>query len=130
VVQLADDAIAEKMHACGAAVPPDVSELELVELTSVPCQTVKPPRIAEAPVAFECVLHEKLETESRYVFIGRSQWLHVRDGLVHRENWRVRLQEYFPVGRFGASFYVKTRERFAIEAATDSESRKTLIDEI
>jgi flavin reductase (DIM6/NTAB) family NADH-FMN oxidoreductase RutF len=130
VVHLADEAIAAKMHGCGASVPPEVSELELVSFTSVPSQSVKPPRIAEAPVAFECVLHEKLETESRYVFIGRVQWLHARDGLVDIETWRVRLQEYFPVGRFGASFYVKTRERFAI-GGPDNEARKPNdIDEI
>ena len=43
---------------------------------------MRPPRIVQAPVAFECVLHETLETASRYVFIGRVQWLAVRDGLV------------------------------------------------
>ena len=86
--------------------------------------------IAEAPVAFECVLHEKLETESRYVFIGRVLWLHARDGLVDTETWRVRLQDYHPVGRFGASFYVTTRDRFAIDGQ-DRESRaSTAIDEI
>jgi hypothetical protein len=29
----------------------------------------------------------------------------------------VRLQDFHPVGRFGASFYVKTGERFAIASA-------------
>jgi flavin reductase (DIM6/NTAB) family NADH-FMN oxidoreductase RutF len=62
---------------------------------------VQPPRIAQAPVAFECVLHETLETESRYVFIGRVQWLAVREGLVDTEKWRVRLQEFFPWGVSG-----------------------------
>jgi len=80
-------------------------------------------------VAFECVLHEKLETESRLIFIGRVQWLSAREGLVDRETWRVRLQDYHPVGRFGASFYVTTRDRFAIDG-TDRESRSTPIDEI
>ena len=44
------------------------------------------------------------------------QWLAVREGLVDTEKWRVHLQEFFPVGRFGASFYVNCRDRFAIEA--------------
>jgi flavin reductase (DIM6/NTAB) family NADH-FMN oxidoreductase RutF len=129
VVHLADELIAEKMHGCGEAVPAHVSEIELVGFTNEASAMVRPPRIAEAPVAFECVLHEKLETESRYIFIGRVLCLHVRDGLVDTETWRVRLQEYFPVGRFGASFYVRTRERFAIEGQ-DHESRSTTIDEI
>ena len=115
VVHLTDEAIVDKMHRCGDALPHDQSELAHVGLTPVPSRTVAPPRIAEAPVAFECVLHETLETPSRYVFIGRVTWLAVRDGLVDTDTWRVRLQDYHPVGRFGASFYVKTRDRFAIE---------------
>ncbi|MGE8397641.1 MAG: flavin reductase family protein, partial [Comamonas sp.] len=104
-------------------------------LTTVPSHTLQVPRIAEAPVAFECVLHELMETDSRYVFIGRVQWLAARDGLVDTEAWRVKLQNYFPVGRFGASFYVTCRERFAIaahegKAEVQQGSSTTAIDEM
>ena len=116
VVHLADEPIAAAMHRCGDRLPVTESELAYTGLHTTPSQTVQVPRIAEAPVAFECVLHELMETDSRYVFIGRVQWLAVRDGLVDTEKWRVRLQEFFPVGRFGASFYINCRERFAIEA--------------
>ena len=131
-VHLTDEAMAAQMHGCGDAIPSDQSELAHVGLHAVPSRTIAPPRIAEAPVAFECVLHEKLETESRYVFIGRVKWLAVREGLVDTELWRVRLQDYHPVGRFGASFYVKTGERFAIGTDEPSEAgaRATPIDEI
>ena len=118
VVHITDEAMAERMHACGDARPPAQSELAHAGLTAVPSSSVSPPRIAEAPVAFECVLHEKLETESRYVFIGRVLTLGVRDGLVDTERWRVRLQDFHPVGRFGASFYVRTSDRFALGAQT------------
>lgn len=130
VVHLADEAIASQMHACAEPYPPDVSELEVVGFTKVPSTTVKPPRIAEAPVAFECVRHEWLETPSRYIFIGRIQSLHVRDGLVDTELWRVRLQEFFPVGRFGASFYIRTRDRFSIADKDLETAGTTAIDEI
>jgi flavin reductase (DIM6/NTAB) family NADH-FMN oxidoreductase RutF len=129
VVHLADEAIASQMHACGEAFPPDICELAVVGLHTAPSRTVKPPRIVEAPVAFECVLHEKLETPSRFVFIGRVRWLHAREGLIDTERFRVRLQDYQPVGRFGASFYVRTRDRFSIDG-TDRESNATAIDEI
>ncbi len=116
VVHITDEAMAAAMHRCGDKLPPDKSELDYTGLTATPSTSIKPPRIAQAPVAFECVLHELLETDSRYVFIGRVQWLAVRDGLVDTATWRVRLQDFFPVGRFGASFYVDCRNRFAIEA--------------
>src|SRR4051794_24154827 len=71
VVHLADEAMAEQMHRCGEKLPPHVSELAKVGLTPMPSRQVTPPRIAEAPVAFECSLWEMLETESRQIFIGR-----------------------------------------------------------
>ncbi len=116
VVHLADETIAEQMHRCGERLPPDESELARVGLTPVPSRLVRPPRIAEAPVAFECTLWERLETESRQIFIGRVLCLHARDNLIDITTWRVRLQDYFPVARFGASFYVKTRDRFSLES--------------
>jgi flavin reductase (DIM6/NTAB) family NADH-FMN oxidoreductase RutF len=114
VVHLSDEAIAEKMHRCGERFPPNVSELASVGLTPVASTRVAPPRIAEAPVAFECTLWETLETTSRQIFIGKVHRLHARDELIDIESWRVRLQHYFPVGRFGASDYVTTRDRFTI----------------
>jgi flavin reductase (DIM6/NTAB) family NADH-FMN oxidoreductase RutF len=105
-----------------------VSELARVGLTPVPSQLVQPPRIAEAPVAFECALWERLETESRHIFIGRVLCLHARDNLIDTTTWRVRLQDYFPVARFGASFYITTRERFSMEDSPLPSA--TAIDEI
>ncbi|WP_423194516.1 flavin reductase family protein [Cupriavidus sp. H18C2] len=130
VVHLSDEAMAEKMHRCGERLPPHMSELAHVGLTAAPCTEVAPPRIAEAPVAFECRLWETLETDSRQIFIGRVLRLHARDGLIDTERWRVRLQDYFPVGRFGASFYVTTRDRFSLERDAGVVTASTAIDEM
>ncbi len=115
VVHIADEAMAEQMHRCGDTVPAHQSELDLVGLTTAPSCAVRPPRIAEAPVAFECRLSEKLETASRYIFIGEVLWLHAREDLIDIERYRVKLQNYFPVARFGASYYIRTRDRFAMD---------------
>lgn len=130
VVHIADEPIAEAMHRCGATLPRSQSELDLVGLHACRSAQVRPPRITEAPVAFECVLHETLENQSRHIFIGRVVHLHAREGLVDTETWRVRLQDYFPVGRFGASFYTRTRDRFAMETPAEATSHHTPIDEI
>lgn len=129
VVHLADEAIAAQMHACGEALPPEESEVHATGLTLRPSQTIAVPAIAQAPVAFECVLHEQLTNESRHVFFGRILALHAREGLIDTERWRVRLQDYFPVGRFGASFYLRSRDRFAIDDGP-GDATSTPIDEI
>jgi flavin reductase (DIM6/NTAB) family NADH-FMN oxidoreductase RutF len=115
VVHIADEAMAEQMHHCGRTFPSDVSELSEVGLTTTSSVRVLPPRITEAPVAFECALHEKIETESRYIFIGQVLWLSARHGLVDTERWRVNLRDFHPVARFGASYYIRTSDRFEIK---------------
>jgi flavin reductase (DIM6/NTAB) family NADH-FMN oxidoreductase RutF len=131
VVHMSDETMAQKMHDCGKAFPSDVSELAAVGLTPVPSRCVAPPRIQESPVAFECVLHEKLETESRYVFIGRIRWLAARDGLIDTTAWRVNLREYSPIARFGASFYTRTNDRFSLnDAPQEAPPATTSIDQL
>jgi flavin reductase (DIM6/NTAB) family NADH-FMN oxidoreductase RutF len=114
VVHIADEAMAQAMHDCGTALPPDQSEIDMVGLSTTPSSAVAPPRIVEAPVAFECQLAEKMETQSRHVFIGRVLRLHAKDGLLDMEKHHVRLDDYFPVARFGSDLYVRTRDRFKI----------------
>jgi flavin reductase (DIM6/NTAB) family NADH-FMN oxidoreductase RutF len=126
VVHMADEAIAEQMHDCGKSLPPEQSELDMVGLDATASVSVRPPRIVQAPIAFECQLWEKIETESRFIFLGKILHLHAREGLIDTQLWRVNLQDYFPVGRFGASFYTRTRDRFALQG----EARETSIDRI
>jgi flavin reductase (DIM6/NTAB) family NADH-FMN oxidoreductase RutF len=131
VVHLPDEPMAQRMHACGRNFPSEVSELAEVGLASTPSRCVKPPRIVEAPVAFECVLSEKMETTSRYVFFGEVKWLAARDGLIDTEAWRVNLSDYHPVARFGASFYIGCTNRFALaDLADQAASTATDIDRI
>ncbi len=128
VVHIADEAIGQQMHDCGRSLPPEQSELDLVGLSTAPSKTVKPPRIAEAPVAFECVLHETLQTDSRYVFFGRVQWMAAREGLIDADLWRVNLRDYNPVARFGASFYLRSSDRFAMSEGSGQDRSAASIE--
>ena len=47
-------ALAERMNASCAAVPPEVDEFTLAGLTPLASQCVAAPRVAESPVSFEC----------------------------------------------------------------------------
>jgi flavin reductase (DIM6/NTAB) family NADH-FMN oxidoreductase RutF len=54
VWNLATRDLAEAMNQSCAAVPPEVSEFDLTGLTPLPSTRVRPPRVAESPVTFEC----------------------------------------------------------------------------
>ena len=54
VGNLASEPLAQQMNQSCAAVPPEVSEFDLTGLTPLPSTRVRPPRVAESPVTFEC----------------------------------------------------------------------------
>jgi len=54
VWNLATRPLAEAMNASCAAVPPEVDEFELAQLTPLPSRLIGVPRVAESPVSFEC----------------------------------------------------------------------------
>ncbi|MGH8337680.1 MAG: flavin reductase family protein, partial [Gammaproteobacteria bacterium] len=54
---------AEAMNQSCASVPPEVSEFDLSGLTPQASTLVRPPRVAESPVAFECRCTRILQLE-------------------------------------------------------------------
>jgi len=55
--------LAEQMNTTCSAVPPEVDEFVLAGLTPVAAQHVKPPRVGESPVAFECRLTQQVRLQ-------------------------------------------------------------------
>ena len=41
-------------------VPPDVDEFDIAGVSKAPCELVKPSRVAESPVHFECQYHRTI----------------------------------------------------------------------
>lgn len=56
VANLATRPLAEAMNVSSAMVPPEVDEMQLAGLWAAPSRLVKPPRVLQAPAAFECKL--------------------------------------------------------------------------
>jgi flavin reductase (DIM6/NTAB) family NADH-FMN oxidoreductase RutF len=54
VVNLVDEVLAERMNICAIDFSAGTGELEKAELTPLPSVGVRPPRIAQSPVSFEC----------------------------------------------------------------------------
>lgn len=80
VVNLVSRAQAEAMnHTCIDA-PPEVSEIDLAGLETLPSAQIAPPRIAGAPVSLECVLHQGVETgPAQMLMIGEVTAIHIED---------------------------------------------------
>ena len=113
VVNIADQNIAEKMVETSATLPHGESELDLAGLTSAPSSVVTPPRIAQAPVAFECREWATLEIGSNRIVIGVVHHAHVQDGLLDPETLRLDHSRFAPVGRMSApDWYCHTTDLY------------------
>ena len=116
VVNLVDEAIAEKMNLCAASLPYGENELQHAGLTSAPSSVVKPPRIAEAPASLECVEWGTLQIGNNRVVIGVVKRLHLREELFNAEKRRVNADKLFLIGRMAAPhWYCRTRDRFEMK---------------
>lgn len=113
VVNLVDEAIAEAMNKCAAALPYGENELKHAGLTAAPSSIVKPPRIAESPVNLECVEWGTLLIGENRMVIGLIKRVHLRDELFDAEKRRVHSEKLHTIGRMASPhWYCKTRERF------------------
>lgn len=63
VWNLATFALRDAMNASSASVGPEVDEFTLGNLTPVPSRLVKPPRVLESPVNFECRLTQLIQLQ-------------------------------------------------------------------
>ena len=63
---LATRALADRMNATCAGVPPDVDEFALAGLTPAPSRLVDVPRVREGPVSFECRLTQLVRLQDAH----------------------------------------------------------------
>jgi len=120
VVNLVDEALAERMNICAVDFPDDVAELERAELTALPSAGVRPPRIAEAPVSFECRRITGLSLGPRSTLeVGRVIHIHIRDELIDPAKMYVHTDRMRLIGRMhGRGWYARTSDLFLMERLT------------
>ncbi|HLZ03939.1 MAG TPA: flavin reductase family protein [Bradyrhizobium sp.] len=110
VIHIADTPLMEVLHESSAEHPPEVSEVEALELETLPSERIKVPRLASPPVAMECRFRQCLEfgeLRSRLI-VGEVVMVHVRDGLVN--NGKVETSALDPIARIGGPRYARLGE--------------------
>jgi flavin reductase (DIM6/NTAB) family NADH-FMN oxidoreductase RutF len=114
VIHVVPDALAPQMNATSKEYAHGTDEFAVAGVTKTPSERVRPPRVAEAPVALECRLRQVVEVGApgagTAVIIGEILLWHVRDDLV--EGGRLEPGRLDAVGRMGGAVYTRTRDRF------------------
>ncbi|WP_020203794.1 MULTISPECIES: flavin reductase family protein [Cupriavidus] len=119
VVNMVDEPIVEQAVRCGSDFPAHLSEAEAVGLSLAPSQAVAVPRVAQAPIAWECRLYKVFAfSAQRSIVFGEIVAMYVRDALFDEQRLRIRVDEFAPVGRLGGPNYCRTSDRIRIPVPT------------
>jgi flavin reductase (DIM6/NTAB) family NADH-FMN oxidoreductase RutF len=114
VVNIVTYELREAMNLTSGEYDPSVDEFELAKLTPEPSRMVRPPRVAESPVSFECRLHQILDfspapTGSSLV-IGEIVSIYINDA--HLKDGKLDRNSLDLIGRMGGAQYTRTTQRF------------------
>ena len=117
VVNLVPYDLREQMNITAIEFGHDVDELAEAGLTTLPSAKVKPPRIAESPVALECERFSIVEVDiDRAIVLGRVLAVHVRDDCVlNAERYHIDTPKLDLVGRMhGGGWYARTSDLYEV----------------
>jgi flavin reductase (DIM6/NTAB) family NADH-FMN oxidoreductase RutF len=114
VVNIVTYDLREAMNLTSGEYDASVDEFELAKLTPQPSKIVRPPRVAESPVSFECRLHQILDFSSRptssSLVIGQVVSIHISDA--HLKDGKLDRNSLDLIGRMGGLQYTRTTQRF------------------
>jgi flavin reductase (DIM6/NTAB) family NADH-FMN oxidoreductase RutF len=117
VINIPNEETAAQMNLCATVLPSNNSEFEWAGVTPHPSQTIRVPRVAEAPIAFECLL-DRIVTISDQpgggaAIFGRVQAIYVRDDLL--VEGRIDTDILRPIGRMAGDTYTRTTDLFHMQ---------------
>lgn len=114
VVNLVAEWNAQAMNVTGIEFDPGIDELAQAGLTPVPSTRVKPPRIAESPVAMECELMQIIDIGETGLVLGRVLAMHIQDAFVlDAEKYFIDTPNLKLLGRMhGRGWYARTSDLF------------------
>jgi flavin reductase (DIM6/NTAB) family NADH-FMN oxidoreductase RutF len=118
VFNLATCDLRDQMNVSASIEEPDFDEMAAVGLTPAPSRLVKPPRVAESPVHFECRYVQTVDMPPSAgglyasLVIGRVVGIHIDDSVI--VDGIVDVTRMRPLGRLGYNDYVVVDEVFTM----------------
>lgn len=118
VVSVVDEELAPWANLSSSELPPEVDEWELLGLAAAPSETVRPPRVARSPAAFECRVREIVDLgpadrPTNSLVIAAVQRIHVAEHVIG-DDGLPDLDALGLVGRMGGDDWTRTRDRFQL----------------
>ena len=117
VINITNEETAEQMNLSATVLPFGQSEFVWAGVTAVPSERISVPRVAEAPISFECTLQQIVTISDKpgggAAIFGTVRCVHVRDDLLH--DGRIDTDLLRPIGRLAGNSYTRVAEPFVME---------------
>ncbi|MDI1255516.1 MAG: flavin reductase family protein [Flavobacterium sp.] len=119
VVNMVTEELVEKMNMTSQALHPDEDEFVHAGVTPIASEKIKPMRVKECAITFECELvhHYSLENHKfggATIMIGRIVMMHIDDKIL-LENYKIDMDHYQPISRLAGAWYSRIGELFAVK---------------
>jgi len=117
VYNMATYELKEAVNRSAEELPPEVDEFELAGVTKAPSIRVRPCRVAESPIQFECIYHSSLRLPGNLpmgsvdLIIGRVILVHIKDDVIGPDG-RIDISKIRPLARLGYYDYTTIESRF------------------
>ncbi len=115
-VNVVGESLAKVMNQTSAPYPYGVSEFEKAGATPAPSLKIKPPRVAESPVSYECELDQIVRIGegplAGNLVIGRVVHFHCMDSIYN--GGKIRHQDIHAIGRMEGAWYARTDDAFEL----------------
>ncbi len=109
VINIVNHAIVEQMSLSSTAYAKGVNEFTKAGLTEVASDLVKPPRVGEAPVAFECTVRDVIELADTpgagNLILAEVKRIHINEKYLTED--ALDTEKLDLVGRMGGSWYIR-----------------------
>jgi len=118
VIHVVNFSLAEKMNITSAAYPSGVNEFIEAGLTEIQSDLVKPPRVKECPLAFECKVSQILELGegggAGSLMICEILKIHVDQDVLNEHN-KIDAVKLDAIGRLGGNQYIRVTKENLFE---------------
>lgn len=133
VINIVSYPIVQQMSLSSTEYPEGVNEFEKAGLTELPSVVVKPPRVKESPVQFECKVNNIVELGKEggagNLIICEVVKVHVRADLLDEE-LRIDQTKIDTVGRMGGNYYARAHGDALFEVAKPLRTMGIGVDQI
>lgn len=115
IVNIATEKLANALNLTATELPANIDEFEYANLSKHPGRVVRPPRVAESPVNFECIVTHIVDLGTHIgsgsIVIGEVVHIHIDETVLIPPD-KINLEQLKPIGRLAGQAFCRITDTF------------------